>query len=765
MQKGKPYPWLMRLSLSAAIALPSATVYWLAPPASAAENIPSDAVAPTALSAETTAEEQIPAAQEIVLSPERPEGNVQFASTHGTSTRARTHQSANVSLSPPPRGTADSASAASIRPSTSAPATVQLTASPQPTVTAGDRSIPASTSPTAVNPILPTIEKPQFAVLFSESQTDSSSSDIAQIEPDSDQLEVNDAETPDIEREEPETPILEELEDTDSELPDEVLEEATEAPVLEEIEENTGSDSPILEEGEVEAGETTEDDDVFSPLPESDEILDEDDENTVDEDLEELTPSGADAPEEEDSGEPALIPQDRLQDSLESLDPDPNPLLIQTTPEEVEIIGTQPLTLEEAIELAYRNNPDLRVALLELEQSRAALREARAELYPTISVNGNLQAQNTTDASTEVVQTPGGGLGFETNTNEELGLALSGGVDVVYNIYSSGRRAATIRAAEEQLQLTELEVERRREELRLATASEYYDLQAAIEAIRISQAFLEEAERNLRDTTLREEVGVGTRFDVLRAEVQVANARQDLVNSQRARQVAQRTLARRLNVPPSLTITTVPVDIAGTWPLSLEESIVLAYQNRAELEQQLTQREINDELREAELAALGPQVDLFANYNISDILTQDNSFNDNYSLGARVSWTLYEGGAAQARARQRELDIEIAERNFEEARNTIRLAVESAYYNLQSNLTNIDTARLAVEQAQEALDLAILRFDAGVGTQLDILNAQSELTDAEVNLVQAIVGYNRSLAELKRAVSNISEPYYEEIPY
>lgn len=514
----------------------------------------------------------------------------------------------------------------------------------------------------------------------------------------------------------------------------------------------------------------------FRPLPETDEAETDEtgsDEGDIDidgllEDVEALDDSAVPVDAEDDASlldAPGLIPEGRVRDDLQFLDPDPNPLLIQTTPEEVEIIGTQPLTLEEAIELAYRNNPDLRVALLELEQSQAALQEARAELYPTVSVNGTLQGQNTTSSSTEVVPTPGGGLTFNTNTSEELGIGLSSGVDVVYNLYSSGRRESNIRAAEERVQLTELEVERRQEELRLATANEYYDLQAAIEAIRISQAFLEEAERNLRDTTLREEVGVGTRFDVLRAEVQVANARQDLVNSRRARQVAQRTLARRLNVPPSLTITTVPVDIAGTWPLGLEESIVLAFQNRAELEQQLTQREINEELSQAALAALGPQVDLFANYSINDILTQEDRFSDNYSFGARVSWTLFEGGAARARSQQRELDIEIAERNFEESRNTIRLSVESAYFNLQSNLTNIDTARLAVEQAQEALDLAILRFDAGVGTQLDILNAQSELTDAEVNLVQAIVGYNRSLAELKRAVSNIPEPYYNELPF
>ena len=532
-------------------------------------------------------------------------------------------------------------------------------------------------------------------------------------------------------------------------------------------------------------------DDSFSPLPELDsgdaaEPLPESEAETPEADVdiqepEADTPSPEAAeesvgPEEPDApssdplpsealpsiftGESVPIPVETI-DQLIYLDPDPNPLLLQTQPEEVEIIGTQPITLEQAVELAYRNNPDLQIALSELEQSQAALRETQAALFPTISVSSTLQGQNTTESSSFFDAD-----GFlQTETTESLGAALSAQIDVAYNLYSSGGRAASIRAAEEQVRFSELEVERRREVLRINTANEYYDLQTAIEAIRISQAFLEEAERNLRDTSLREREGVGTRFDVLRAEVQVANARQDVENSKRDRQVAQRILARRLNVPPSLEITTVAVEIAGSWPLTLEESIVQAFQNRVELEQQLVQRDIGEQLRRADLSVLGPQVDLFASYQTSDILTQEGGFDDAYQIGAQVSWTLFEGGAARASARQRELDIEIAERNFEETRNTTRLEVESAYYTLQANLTNIDTAQQAVDQAEEALALANLRFDAGVGTQLDILTAQSELTDAEVNLVQAKVGYNRALAELERAISNVPENYYGELPY
>ncbi|MDA0865685.1 MAG: TolC family protein [Cyanobacteria bacterium] len=443
-------------------------------------------------------------------------------------------------------------------------------------------------------------------------------------------------------------------------------------------------------------------------------------------------------------------------DPLEYLDPDPNPLLLQTQPEEVEIIGIQPLTLEEVIELAYRNNPDLRVALLELEQSQAVLREARAALLPTVTLSGTVQGQNSQSTSF-------GATGL--TSNEEIALATSGQLNVTYNVYSSGQRDATIRTAEEQVRLSELEVERRQEVLRLNTINEYYDLQRSTEQIRISQAFLSEAERNLRDTQLREEVGVGTRFDVLRAEVQTANARQQLRQAESDRQTTQRTLARRLNLPPSLDVIPVPVDIAGSWPLGLEDSIVLAYQNRAELEQQLVQREIGEQQRRIALSALGPQVDLFATYGVQDVSTQNNRFTDTYSVGAQVSWTLFEGGAAAARAQQRELDIAIADRQFEETRNGIRLDVEQSYFSLQANRDNIDTAELAVEQAEEALRLAILRFEAGVGTQLDVISAQADLTEAEVNLVDAKIGYNRALAALERATSNLPERYYEALPY
>jgi outer membrane protein TolC len=449
--------------------------------------------------------------------------------------------------------------------------------------------------------------------------------------------------------------------------------------------------------------------------------------------------------------EPTIPPTEGLTDQgfegvPDYLTPNPNPLLTPVSPEEVDIVGTQPISLETAIELAYRNNEQLQIAQLQLNQSLAGLREARAALYPTVDLTAGVQVAN---------QASSAGVVFN---QDDTSTVATGAVRTQYDLGLSGERSARIQAAEAQVRLAELAVEQTQAELRLATINEYYAVQQATAEIRINQAFLDEAERNLEDTQLREEVGVGTRFDVLRADVQVANARQQLTQAISQQQISQRQLARRLNVPPSINVTTLAVEIQGAWPLTLEESIVLAFQNRAEMERFLVERELNEDQRQIALSQGRPNVGLFARYELQDVLsgggTGDFPLDDGFAIGAELTWLLFDGGAVQARAEQSEQAIRINESEFESIRNDIRLEVEEAYYTLLANRENIDTAKLAVQQAEEALELANLRFAAGVGTQLDVLSATSELTQARGNLVRAVLDYNRALARLERSVSN-----------
>ncbi|NJL36087.1 MAG: TolC family protein [Leptolyngbyaceae cyanobacterium SM1_4_3] len=442
--------------------------------------------------------------------------------------------------------------------------------------------------------------------------------------------------------------------------------------------------------------------------------------------------------------------------SLEQFSPNPNPLSRPTLPEQVEVGEAVPITLEQAIALAQRNNLALQTAQLELERTQAELREAQAANLPRVTAGADLtlqQTQNSSGLSEELEAA----LGIESGNNSSTAAVLGGSVELNYDVFTSGRRSAQISAAERRVRFQQLQVEVTSEATLLDVVNDYYDLQEADEQVRIAQASLVETEASLRDATALERAGIGTRFEQLQAQVDVANAQQDLTEALSQQQITRRQLRQRLGLAESVNVAAAdPVQVAGDWLPSLEESIILAYQNRAELEQQLVQREISQQQRRVALADLGPQVSAFASYGVQDTLNQEGSLDDTYQLGLRLNMNLFDGGAARARAAQEEANVAIAETQFADVRNQVRLEVEQAYFTLQSSFENARTATQAVDLATEALRLARLRYRAGVGTQTEVLQAQADLTQAEVNQLQAILGYNRSLASLQRATGNFS---------
>ncbi|MHC0064305.1 TolC family protein [Nostoc sp. UIC 10890] len=441
--------------------------------------------------------------------------------------------------------------------------------------------------------------------------------------------------------------------------------------------------------------------------------------------------SAATPPKAQNSSSPVQVP--------DNLNPNPNPLQFPTKPEEVQIQGTVPISLAQALELAKRNNRDLQVAILELERSRSSLRESQAALLPTVGINSSLTNS---------------GNGFTSNSSE-ASTSFNGSAQLNYDLYTSGNRQAAIRAEEERLRVDELDVESTSLEIELNVTTEYYDLQEADEQVRINRSAVENAQASLRDTQAREQAGVGTRFDVLQAQVNLANAQQLLTNAISDQQVARRQLATRLSLAQSVNIAAAdPVQLAGLWQPTLEETIVRAFQNRPELQQQLAQRNIGEQQRRQALSQLGPQLSLTGNYNLIDRFDDGVSVADGYSVGIQGNLNLYDGGAARARAAQSKANIAIAESQFGSQRDIIRFNVEQFYSQLQANLENVQTSTVALNQAREALNLARLRFQAGVGTQTEVIAAENDLTRAEGNRITAILDYNRALASLQRSVTS-----------
>ena len=448
----------------------------------------------------------------------------------------------------------------------------------------------------------------------------------------------------------------------------------------------------------------------------------------------------------------------------EFLNPSPNPLLFPTQSQEVQVQTLQPITLQQAIELAQRNNRPLQTAQLNLERSRFVLQEALAAEFPTAGVNANFTRTDSAQTSLSNArqdQNPP----LDQLSRNPISSTFNTALQFNYDLYTSGRRPAQIRAAEKQIRFQELEVENRSQQLRLDVTTAYYNLQQADAQVEISRQAVTDAAQSLRDAALREQAGLGTRFEVLQAQVSLANANQDLTRALSQQRIRRRQIVQLLGLNQGVEVSAAdPIEVAGDWNLSLEQSIVLAYKNRSELEQQLVQREISDQQRRIELAATRPQVTLNATYNILGVLNDGVGPQDGFTLGAGLQWNFFDGGRTRARANQQRTNIAIAENTFADQRNQIRLQIEQAFFDLSSSAQNIQTATFALVQAQESLRLARLRFVAGVGTQTDVITQQTELSRARGSRLTAILDYNRALATLQRGVSNLPDSNLSDLP-
>jgi OMF family outer membrane factor len=445
-----------------------------------------------------------------------------------------------------------------------------------------------------------------------------------------------------------------------------------------------------------------------------------------------------------------------------------NPLIFPTNPQEVDTTIRQPITLNQAIELALRNNKDFQAARIALERSEANLISARAALFPSLTTEFELSRDNSAGTELQNALTTQNAANspvpITPNLQPESTTNATGNVQLTYNIFSGGERSAQIEKAEKQVRSSRLQVEVTAEQTRFSATDSYYALQGTDAQVAIAQASVEDASQSLRDARLLEQAGLGTRFDVLRAEGDLATANEALTRAISDQRTARRRLVQILGVGQKVELTAAdPITEAGEWTIPLENSIVQAYKNRAELEQQLLQVDIYEQDRFIALSAIQPKVDFLANYNYQNNFNNSVGLVDGYSFAARVRWTFFDGGRAFAEARKADRDMDSAQTEFAKQRDQIRFDVEESYYTLTSTKENISSTRTNVTRFEEALRLARLRFQAGVGTQTDVINAQRDLANARGRYLQAIIGYNQALNQIQRAVSNLPDNNLFEI--
>jgi len=251
----------------------------------------------------------------------------------------------------------------------------------------------------------------------------------------------------------------------------------------------------------------------------------------------------------------------------------------------------------------------------------------------------------------------------------------------------------------------------------LSTDQQYYSLLRAEHLVSISEQALTLAERQFEIATAKEKVGMATKLDLIRAENQVASARNNLASAVLNRDLAMVALNQAIGLPPETLLR--PRDtfsFESTEDLDLEASIEFALASRVEIAQARSAVEIAD-------------------MNVS---LADNSFTPRLT---------YE----RARLAADDTRVKLAEQ-----RNKIALAVRQAYVALKQAEAKVELAAKKVKEAEENLRVTGLLFEADMATNVDVLSAQNQYTQSRIDSVQAIYDYNVARSQFKRAIGDTS---------
>lgn len=404
------------------------------------------------------------------------------------------------------------------------------------------------------------------------------------------------------------------------------------------------------------------------------------------------------------------------------------------------------LSFAEAVALALQQNVALRAAAVDVAVAEAQLAQARAARSPQLSLVG----------SYTYLQQPGQTLSFPNPfppfTPPTLTVQLPAPepnqvllrLSAQYPLYTGGRLEAQVALAEANVRGARAVLERTKQQIVFQVQQAYLQLLLARENEAAARRAVAAAEESVRVARARLAAGVAAPFDVLQAEVSLSSAQQGLARAQAQVGNAQAALAALLNVPLD-----TPLELAETLRPIPVDGAVAEFVQRA-----LRQRPELEELRaRAEAARAGielarsggrPNVALAAQYDWSG---PTSNVANSWSVTLAVTLSLHDGGITQQRVREAELRLQQLALLEEQTRQRVELEVRQAWLALQQAGPELAAAERAVEQAREALRIARVRFEAGVGTSLELVSAQAQLAQAEVGLAAA--RFNQNLARLQ----------------
>ena len=417
------------------------------------------------------------------------------------------------------------------------------------------------------------------------------------------------------------------------------------------------------------------------------------------------------------------------------------------------------VTLQRAVDFALKNNPLIREALYDIQRTRGQYLEVRSEALPTVSATGTYrqESKELLEQSSRNLSSFGSFGASSSDFNRGGDKSWRFAIETRQLLYSGGQVKSAITIARNTTDAVHLSLRDTVESVIAKVRQQFYAVLLNRELIHVAEESIMLLTEELKDQKNRFDAGTVPKFNVLRAEVELANAKPELIRAKNNHLLALLDLAKTSGVAQPKNARP-PFDAYGELRMvehgwSVEKALVTAKSRRALLKVQ--ERNVRNETEQVTIARAGdkPRLEANAGYELRNSrLTDDISKEVNgWYFGLQGSWNLFDAGATEGKVIQAQAKLGTARVRQQDALQQVELEVHRAFARLREAKELIASQLKTVEQADEALRLAKERLAAGAGTQLDVLDARVALTRARTTELQARYDYNVALAEFDRA--------------
>jgi outer membrane protein TolC len=426
-------------------------------------------------------------------------------------------------------------------------------------------------------------------------------------------------------------------------------------------------------------------------------------------------------------------------------------------------------TLNQAILTALRQNPAIQIARQEIERTKGLYIQMRAEALPQIGSTGTFQDTDPHlqvdhgGPTNAVTPTPAPGVTPGPTFSSFTGVERSYDVRIQATqvIFAGGRIISQIRAADFTRDNSYYGFRNAIDQVVATVRQQFYQVLLNRALIGVQEESVKLLKSQLQDQQNRFDAGTVPRFNVLQAQVALSNQYPNLILAQNNYRISQLQLAKTLglNFDPARG-DAAPLEAVGELQyqprqMLLAQAIELAKERRPFLKQQKAIVLTNAEQVRVARSGYFPQINATAGSEVRSSAFTDNprDVSSGYIFGTTGTWAIWDWGATYGAVKQANAVLEESKITFDDAGRQVELEVQQADSNLKQSAELVHATEESVGQAEEALRLASARLSAGAGTQLEVLDSRTQVTQAQSNRLQALYNYSAALAEFDRVTA------------